>query len=202
MRRWQPLIYTRYIIFMFLEKPFDKAQSSTSLLQFILLDFEHIRQTYPFQELVEKTNNDPDFKSYISRNKTDYNQKFNEIIIAVVSQHIEILRESLREHLDNLKISSEHIVYKLGFFISDLRHAFSHTKGRLIPKFDKAVKTKQPLLIHIPIKKHGEAHTEFCTSASDSFSINCTSIPNALININMEFIYTLYLLSFHILKIL
>ena len=187
---------------MFLVSPLDKTQSSTSLLQFILLDLEYVKENFKCQQLIEKINSDSNFKSYISRDKESYNQKFDEIKIAVLSQHLEIMRQSLFEHIGKLKISPGHLLNGLGLFLFDLRNAFSHTKETLNQKFSERVKTTQPIYIHIPIKKHSDSNIEFCPDSLSSYSLKCLSVPKATINLNMRFIHILYLLSCHILEIL
>lgn len=185
---------------MVLKKSCHKAQASLSLLQFVMLDLEYIKANFDWRILVIGIQQqDPNFNGYTSRNEKDYLQKFDEIKIAVVSHHIEIMRESLREHI---KCPTGHIVDKLGLFLADLRHAFSHTKNELVPKFGKNVKTQQSFLFHIPVKKISASTYTFDAKSLESYTFECRAIPESIIGLNDRFIFNLIVLSNHVVEIL
>ena len=83
----------------------------------------------------------------------------------------------------------------------DLRNAFSHTKGALIPKFDSKAKNKS-FTIHIPVKYLNNRFIEFDKESPDSYALNCKIIANKVIKVRMKFIYQIFLLSHHVLEIL
>ena len=185
---------------MTLRKAFHKTQSSLSLLQFAMVDLEYIKKNFYWKQFAAKIQKGD--KGFISRNKKDYYQKIDEILISIISYHIEIMKQSLHEHIMFLQIPSSDFLNKLRFFLLDFRNAFSHFAGELIPKFDRSVRTKQPLLIHIPIKCV-DTCKEFTPNSIESFSLNCIAKPNKKIKLNRHpFITNLYLLSCHILEIL
>ena len=62
------------------------------------------------------------------------------------------MRQAFYEYIENMSerypiFSNNKLLEKIGYFIFDLRNAFLHTKGKLIPHFTKKTDKKiQPIL--------------------------------------------------------
>ena len=114
-----------------LKHPRHKLQSSLGSLQFALQDLPIIRDNFDKKNLLSL------------EGQKNYNQALEQITLAVLSNHLEIMRQSFKEFIDSLntKDQSSHARYleQLSWFLFDLRNAHNHTENELTPKWGKKI---------------------------------------------------------------
>ena len=135
---------------MALKKSNHKIQSSLANFVFVNNDLSSIWNSLDWQKFAA-------LPVPIVRTEKDFLERIEAIKLSVLTHHTEIIRQALHEYIKILP-RNIHTQYldSLGWFLFDLRNAFSHTKGKLIAQWDpKGVNSPQTFKINIPIKHLG-----------------------------------------------
>lgn len=178
---------------MFLRKSAHKLQSSLAHYIFAQRELLFISDHFDWRSLTR-------FPDAIVRNKKDFSQMIEAIRISVLASHLEIMRQAFYEHIvfiDHDKIPG---MKDLGFFLFDLRNAFAHTRGILVPRWDKAPKSKKLFSIDIPSNNH-ETGTKFNHVSKVSIKFFMKVEPEKIIMTTSSFFDQIALLSYHVLHI-
>lgn len=199
---------------MSLKKPHHKIQSSFAGFEFTWKELNNIRDEFNWQKLALLP--DATFK-----NKEQYHQLYEIIKISMLGYHIEVLKESLKEHLKAIKkeLYTEQIehINELIDFLTHLRNGLSHAKGKLIPlwivnikameknkEYDRIERLKKfqikGLTIKITSIKEGNFY-RFNESSKYLKKINFKIRLNKEIFLKPNFFQKIRLLSWHILTI-
>ncbi len=181
---------------MALKKACHKLQSSLAHFIFANRELIYIRDNFVWQIFKKK------YPAPIVRNKTEWDQMFEAIVLSVLVNHIEIMRQALYEHINYIgEKDVPQKLHNLGKFLFDLRNALSHTKGALIPRWSEKPKTNGLFSIDIPVQKE-EAGLSFDFKSKASVGFQANVKPGKTIKITSSTIDKLVILSYHVLFIL
>ncbi len=193
---------------MALKTPYHKLKSSFGLYEFTCRDLLLIQDNFDWDLLSSLP--DPTIRTH-----KEYEQMFTGMRLSVLGYHIEIMKETLYEYTVGLdKITPrqhlDHITMLIDF-LSLLRNALIHTKGKLIPIWKNKDKTRlerikkslfaNGLIINIPYEK---------VSGGMKFSEKSRIFYNLKINVELDkkvcideiFMHKIRLLSWHVFTII
>lgn len=186
---------------MALEKSVHKIRSSIATFFFANRELLSMAKIIPWEQLNQ-------IPAPLVRSQKQYDHLIGGVRLATLIYHTEILKQGLFEHCE-LFNGTPHSKYldNLKWFLNDLRNAFSHTKGELLPRFSKAgkttndPKTKGTFKINIPVKKLANGYDQFNPKSKNFKTFSMKVTPGKLIKVNDKFINDLYDLSMHVLEI-
>jgi hypothetical protein len=177
---------------MALNKPDQKLKGSLSHYIFARRDLQIMRKNFPWKILAG-------IPAAVIKSEKDYNQKFVEILLSVLANHIEITRQAFYEHFTYLNKPLIPELESLGNFLFDLRNTLSHTRGSLQPKWDAKPKSNT-FQINIPV--NDLSNFGYNPKGSTSFKYSIKIVPGKILKIDVAFFLLIELLSFHILQII
>ena len=144
---------------MSLKKPNHKIQSSFAGFEFTNKELVFLQNNFDRKILIN-----------LPSPTIQYDSQFDQIVeilkIAMLSYHVEVLKQSLYEYITLYKQQSYHDIIKnleeLVTFLSILRNGLLHVKGELIPRWEISKNDdkkkdfiekfiKKPFVIFIPI---------------------------------------------------
>jgi len=181
---------------MALKNSVHKIQSSLANFIFANRGLIDMWAIFDYKQFIRM--NDP-----IVKNENDYIERLEAIRVSVLISHIEILKQSFFEYIQWIKpIGSTPCIEELddlGRYLFDLRNAFNHSRGELIPKFSEKIK-KKLITVIIPVTKIGKLFLYDPKSKyAKKFVLNRQ--PSQKIRADDIFINKICILSYHILHI-
>jgi hypothetical protein len=177
---------------MALKKPDQKLKGSLSHYIFARRELQIMRKIFPWKFLAG-------IPAPVIKSEKDYHQKFIEILLSVLANHIEITRQAFYEHFTFLNKPQIPELESLGNFLLDLRNTLSHTRGSLQPKWDTKPKLND-FQINIPV--NDLSNFGYNPKGSTSFKYSIKIVPGKILKIDVAFFFLIELLSFHVLQII
>jgi len=183
-----------------LEKARHKLQSSLANFVFVNIDLPPVWKTLNWEMFNISSRS-------IIKEKKDLEERLEAMRLSVLTYHIEIMKQSLYEQIELLNCDDNKDLKALKYFLLDLRNAFGHTTGKLIPQYsnNKPLHTNKTLnknTFEVDIPVENETTAEFDPSSNFSMKFTWKGIkPNKEVKVNDPFIHKILILSYHVLEI-
>lgn len=188
---------------MALNKSIYKIGSSIATFLFANRDLLEMTKIIKWQQLSM-------IPAPLVRSQKEYEQLIGGVRLTTLIYHTEVLKQGFFEHCELFEeIPHSQYLESIKWFLNDLRNAFAHAKGELLPRFsknDKIKGTKDPktigtFKINIPVTKLANGYEQFDPKSKIFKTFQMKVAPGKLIKVNDKFINDLYDLSMHVLEI-